>query len=450
MNITKQNIDELNATLTLQVGKEDYEERIEKKLGEYRRKANMPGFRPGKVPASLINKMYRKAVLADEINKLVSESINEYLKTQDIHVLGDPLPNETENKTIDFDNDTEFKFVFDLGLSPEFEVNASNKDKIVSYEIKVDDTLVESHISNYTRRFGKFVECTEVAENEMIKGDIAQVDAKGNVVEGGIFAADSSIYLELTKDETEKKAFAGSKIGDVVKFDIKKAFPNDFEIAGLLKIEKDQVAAIDPNFQISIKTISRFEQAELNEELFDKVYSGDEVKTAEDFRNKITSEIRENLSKDEDYKFGLDAKKYFIEKLKLQLPSAFMKRWLTFMNEGKVTAEQIEKEFPLFEEDMKWQLIKNKFAKANNFEIKEEEVIEYSKEMTRAQFKQYGLNNIPDEQIAAYAVNVLKKEEDVRKIVEKIMESKIVSFIKENVSLDKKQVSNEEFGKLFN
>ena len=450
MNITKQNIDELNATLTLQVGKEDYAERVDKKLTEYRRKANMPGFRPGKVPASLINKMYKKAVLADEINKIVSESINEYLKAENIHVLGDPLPNETENKTVDFDIDTDFNFVFDLGLSPEFEAKIGSKDKIVFYEIELDNKMVEGHVSNYTRRFGKFIECTEVAENEMVKGDIKQVNEKGEVIEGGIAADDSSIYLELTKDETEKKAFKGAKIGETIKFDIKKAFPNDFEIAGLLKIEKDIVATIAPNFQITINSISRFEQAEMNSELFDKVFGEGVISTEEGFLDKIKSDIKENLKKDEDYKFNIDAKKYFIEKLKLKLPSDFMKRWLTFMNEGKVTAEQIEKEFPAFEEDMKWQLIKNKLAKENDIQIKEEDVIEYSKEVTRMQFRQYGINNVPDEQIDAYAVNVLKKEEDVRKIVEKLMETKIVELIKQNATLDTKKVSNEEFGKLFN
>ena len=449
MNITRQNIDELNANLKLQVSKADYEERVSTKLNEYRKKANMPGFRPGKVPASLINKMYGKAILVEEINKLVSESINEYIKTQDIQVLGDPLPNETENKTIDFDSQTDFEFVFDIAISPEIDAKVTAKDKIDAYEIILDDAMVDNYISTYTRRFGKFVECNEVEENELVKGDIYQIDENGSLVDEGILSIDASIYLELAKDETEKKVFKGAKPGDVVKFDIKKAFPNDFEISNLLKIDKDKVAEIASYFQITIKNISRFDKAELNEELFAKVYGEGVVSTEEEFKNKIKSEIQENLTKDQDYKFVLDSKKYFIKKLNLKLPEKFLKRWLIFMNEGKLTTEQIEKEYPLFEEDMKWQLIKNKFVKENSFEVKEEDVVNYAKEVTRMQFKQYGLNNIPDEQIEAYSVNILKKEAEVRKMVEKLMEDKIAGFIKQNATLNTKQISNEEFGKLF-
>lgn len=449
MNISKQNIDALNATLKIQLGKEDYQERVEKVLSDYRRKANMPGFRPGKVPAGLIKKMYGKAVLADEINKLVSEKINEYIKNEDIHVLGDPLPNETENKTVDFDTDTDFEFVFDLGLSPAIDVKLSAKDKITNYEIKADETMINNYIISYTRRYGRFVICNAVEADEMVKGDLAEVDEKGHLVEGGIHSENASIYLELAKDEAEKDAFKGAKVGDVVKFDIKKAFPNDFEISNLLKIEKEKVAEAASHYQMTISEVSRFEQAEMNTELFDKVYGEGTVATEVDFRKKITDEISENLKKDSDYKFLLDTKAYFLKKLKLELPAAFMKRWLAFINEGKLTSEQIEKDYPAFEEDMKWQLIKNQFAKENNIEVKEDEVVNQAKEATLMQFRQYGINNLPDEQLQMYAVNLLKKENEVRRLVEKVMESKILSFIKENVTLDTKQISNEEFGKLF-
>ena len=210
MNISRQNIDELNATLTLKVGKEDYSERVNKVLGDYRKKANMPGFRPGKVPASLISKMYGKAVLADEINKLVGEKINEYLKAEDIHSLGDPMPNETQNKSVDWENDTDFEFVFDLGLAPELDVKLTKKDKITSYDITLEDTMIENYINSYTRRYGKFMDADVVEENEMLKGDFAEVDAAGNIVENGITSQDISVYLEIAKDENEKKALATS------------------------------------------------------------------------------------------------------------------------------------------------------------------------------------------------------------------------------------------------
>jgi len=449
MNITRQNIDELNATMKLNVGKEDYEERVNKTLNDYRRKANMPGFRPGKVPASLINKMYRKSVLADEINKLVSEKINEYLKAEDLHVLGDPMPNESQNKPIDWDSDSEFEFVFDLGLAPVIDASLSKKDKIVFYDITPDDKMVQNYIDNYTRRYGKFGDAKIVEENELVKGDIAETDAEGNLIEGGIVSAGASIYLELAKDENEKKAFIGAIVGDIVKFDVKKTFPNNFEIANILKIEKEKVDEAPSTFQFKIDSISRFEKAELNQELFDKVYGEGKVNSEEEFLNRINEELNNNLSKDTDYKFHLDSKAYLLKKLNLKLPNEFLKRWVTFANEGKITAEQIDKEFPIFEEDMKWQLIKNKIAKDNNLEVQHDEVVAYAKEVTRIQFRQYGINNMPDEQIETYAVSILKKENEVRKMIDKLLEDKVTACIKENVTLDNKAINHEEFNKLF-
>jgi len=450
MNITKNDIDKLNATLKLQLSKEDYEDRVSKVLNDYRKKANMPGFRPGKVPPAIINKMYRKAVLADEINKLVSEKLNEYIKTENIHVLGDPLPSETENKTIDWENDTDFEFVFDLGLSPEIDFEISKKDKIPSYEIRIEDSMINNYIKMYERRYGRFIETEVVEENELIKGNIAQTDSNGILLEDGIKSENISLYLELAKDENEKILFKGAKPGDIVKFDIKKAFPNDTEISSLLKIDKDTVAEVEPFFQMTINTISRFEPAALNEELFNKIYGEGVITSEESFRSKIENEINENLKKDTGFKFLFDSKKYFLKKLNLKLPDAFLKRWLKFMNEGKLTVEQIEKEYPHFEDDMKWQLIKNKISKDNNIEVKEEEVLEYAKEVTRTQFQQYGLNNVPVEHIDSYAVNLMKKEDEVRKLIDKLMENKVIGFIRENVNAEVREVSNEEFGKLFN
>ena len=450
MNITKNDIDKLNATLKLQLSKEDYEDRVSKVLNDYRKKANMPGFRPGKVPPAIINKMYRKAVLADEINKLVSEKLNEYIKTENIHVLGDPLPSETENKTIDWENDTDFEFVFDLGLSPEIDFEISKKDKIPSYEIRIEDSKINNNIKMYERRYGRFIETEVVEENELIKGNIAQTDSNGILLEDGIKSENISLYLELAKDENEKILFKGAKPGDIVKFDIKKAFPNDTEISSLLKIDKDTVAEVEPFFQMTINTISRFEPAALNEELFNKIYGEGVITSEESFRSKIENEINENLKKDTGFKFLFDSKKYFLKKLNLKLPDAFLKRWLKFMNEGKLTVEQIEKEYPHFEDDMKWQLIKNKISKDNNIEVKEEEVLEYAKEVTRTQFQQYGLNNVPVEHIDSYAVNLMKKEDEVRKLIDKLMENKVIGFIRENVNAEVREVSNEEFGKLFN
>lgn len=449
MNITKQNIDELNATLTIQVAKPDYEERVNKVLKDYRRKANIPGFRPGNVPMGLINKMYGKAVLADELNKMVSESINDYIKNESLHILGDPLPN-ANSITLDLDNNTEFEFIFDLAIAPQFDVNISKKDKVTAYQITADDKMVQNYVSSYTRRYGRFIEADSVSGNEMIKGQLDQIDENGKLVEAGHTVEDVSIYLDIAKDEDEKKAFIGAKVGDIVKFNVKKAFPNDFEISNLLKIDKDKVAEAASTFQITIHSISKFEDAEMNTELFDKVYGEGVVATEEEFIEKIKSELRAQLAKDEDYKFTLDARAFMLKKTNMSLPTEFLKRWVMYMNEGKLTAEQVEKDFPVFEEDMKWQLIKNKVSKDNNFEVKEEEVIEAAKQTVLMQFRQYGINNVPDEQLQMYAVNMLKKEADVRRLIDRVMEEKVIAYIKENAGVEVKEISNEDFAKLFN
>jgi trigger factor len=309
--------------------------------------------------------------------------------------------------------------------------------------------MVQNYIDSYTRRYGKFNDSEVVEENELVKGDLAEIDAEGNLVDGGLVSVGASIYLELAKDENEKKAFIGAKANDIVRFNIKKTFPNNFEIANLLKIDKEKTDEAPSLFQFTVGSISRFEKAELNQELFDKVYGEGKVSSEEEFRNKIDEELNGNLSKDTDYKFHLDSKAYLLKKLNLKLPNEFLKRWVAFANEGKISTEQIEKEFSSFEEDMKWQLIKNKIAKENNIEVQHDEVVAYAKEVTRMQFRQYGINNMPDEQIETYSVSILKKENEVRKMVDKLLEDKVTAYIKENVTLETKTISNEEFNKLF-
>jgi trigger factor len=450
MNITKTNTDNLNATLTIKLGKDDYESRVAKVLEDYRKKASIKGFRPGKVPASLISKMYRKAVLVDEINKTISESLNNYIKEEKINILGDPMPSESKNKAIDWDNDEEFEFAFDLGLAPEFALEVGSKDKIASYQIKVDDKLIETYTDSYTRRFGKFIEVDAVADNEMIKGELKQVDNKGNAIEGGVLVENASILLELSKDEKEKKAFKGAKVGETVKFDVKKLFPNDAELTSLLKISKEELDGIEGHFSMSIAAISRFDKAELNKELFDSVFGVESnITTEQEFKDKIVEDIKLNLKRETDFRFTIDVKEYLLKKVNIALPAEFLKRWLTYVNEGKFTAEQIEAEFPLFENDMKWQLVKSKIVKDNSIEVKEEEIVEVAKANARMQFAQYGINNMPEEQIDAFAVNMLKREGEARRMIEKAMEDKVISYVRDNVTINSKEVTTEEFNKLF-
>ena len=449
MDITEEKVDNLNAILKIQIGKEDYESRVGDVLKDYKKKVRLDGFRPGKVPVGLIKKMYGKAVLIEEINKIVSESISKYLIDKDLKILGEPLPSDKEQKTIDWDNQTDFEFAFDLGLAPEFDMNLSKKDKIPFYEIKIDQKLRDTYIENYTRRYGTFTPVEMAGEKEMLKGSIRQIDAEGNIAENGIYAEDTSFSIEIIKDKKIKDKFVDARIKDVINFDIKKAFPNDQEIASILYINKDDVPALSPYFQFTINEISRFENAELNQEFFDKAFGKDKVKTVEEFEILVENEIKNNLTREEEFKFSLDVKEKTINKLEIELPVEFLKKWLVRINEGKVAKEEIDKDFEKFEKDLKWQLIKDKIIKENEIKVTEDEALDYAKKVTLMQFQQYGMTNIPDEQLENYAGGLLKKEEENKRIYEKKYEEKVIEFIKELVKIDHKEVTADEFNKLF-
>ncbi|MBI9054040.1 MAG: trigger factor [Bacteroidales bacterium] len=448
MNIVKENANDLTAVLKVQITKEDYTEKVESMLADYRKKARIDGFRPGKVPAGMIRKMYGKGVLIEEVNKLISESLTNYIRDEKLNVLGEPLPNQNQ-KQIDFDNDTEYEFVFDIALSPEVEIKLSKKDKVVYYNIKVDEKLLESHTDNYTRKFGEFVDVEETTDNEMLSGNFTQLNENGEILENGIKVDDVRITIEYIKDEDIKKTFAGKKLADKITFDLRKAYPSDAEIASMLKIEKEVAANITGDFQFEITKLQRFQKAEINQELFDKAYGKDVVKSVEEFNAKLTEEIQQNFVKETDYRFLFDAKKKIVNKINPELPTEFLKRWLTIVNEGKFTAEQIEEEFPKFEEDLKWQVIKDQFIRTNEIKVEESEILDLAKEITAAQFAQYGLANMPDEQLATYAQEILKKDDERRNLYEKKFEDKVVNVIKDSVKLDMKEITTEDFQKLW-
>ena len=448
MNITRESIDDLNAVLKIQVEKADYDGNVEKVLRDYRKKANIKGFRPGMVPIGLIKKMYGKAVQIDEINKLVTENIQKYLTDEKIEILGDPLPKIDDNEKIDFDTQESFAFSFDLGLAPAFETKLSKKNKVTYYEISADDKMKNDYLENYTRRYGKFEKADISEEKDLLKGKIEGLDEKGNTVPEGIIADDTTLSIEVIKDKKIKKQFIGKAEKESIDFDLRKAFPNDNEIAGLLKKQKEEVVKIEGNFRFTINEISRFSPAEMNQELFDRIYGENIIHSEEEFLTRINEEITTNLRKESDYKLSVDLKKLAIEKSEFQLPEAFLKRWLLKVNE-KTTEELVEKEFDSFSRDLKWQLIRNKIARMNEIKITEEELQKEAEKITRIQFSQYGLFYATEEQVANYAKETLKREEDAKRIADKILEEKVNVILKDMVKLENKTVSIEEFNKLF-
>ncbi len=448
MDISRENRDDLNTVLKVKLGKADYEERVETVLKDYRKKANIKGFRPGMVPIGIIRKMYGSAVKLDEINKIVSESVHKYLVDEKIEILGDPLPLADENEKIDFINDDDFSFSFELGLAPAFELTLSKENEVTLHEIIIDEKMKNDYVSSYTRRFGEFKNADISDEKDILKGKIEAVNDQGEIIPDGINIEETSIGIDIIRDEEIKKSFIGKNENESIDFDIRKAFPNSAEIAGLLKIESSDAENIEGNFRFTIKEISRFYPAETGPELFDRIYGEGVVSTEDEFMKKIEEEIAANLSKESNYKLMQDIRKLTLDKTEFSLPEEFLKKWLLKTNQ-ETTPEQVDKEFDTFLQDLKWQLIKNKVAKDKGIKISEEELLTEAEKITRFQFGQYGLYYATDEQISNYAKETLKRDDDAKRIADKILNDKVLETLKEIVSIENKEITVEEFNKLF-
>ena len=448
MNIVRKDLDQSNAVVTLSIEKVDYAEKVDKTLRDYRKKANIPGFRPGMVPVGLVKKMYGKAVLAEEINKLVSDGLYGYIRENNINILGEPLPNQTEQKQIDFETQEVFEFVFDLGIAPEFEVELTKKDKVAFYNITVSEEMIDNQVKSYTGRYGKYIQEDSVEEKDMLKGELLEM-AGGKVKEDGLKVQDATMTIAYMKDADQKALFAGAKKGDLITFNPAKAYVEEAEISSLLKISKDEAKTIDADFQLKIESITRYHESEIDQELFDKVYGEGVVSSVEEFRAKIKENIQENLTSDSEYKFGVDAQEMLIAKYNsLPFPDAFLKRWVLSSNEN-LTAEKLDEDYSKMIADLTWHLVKDKLAKANDVKIEKEDVEEFAKRMAKAQFAQYGMIGMDDEIIANYAKDMLKKEDTLKNIVDKVAEEKVFAAVKEAVELETKEVSIDEFNKMF-
>lgn len=447
MNIVKQEIDALNLVLKVKIEKADYEPKVETVLKDYRKKAAIKGFRPGNAPVSLINKLYRKPVVVEEVNKLISESITKYIFDEKLNILGEPLPSEQQSN-LDWDMDENFEFSFDLGLVPDFELKLSKKDKVPYYTIKVDDKLRDIYTDSYRRRHGSYQPCEVTEEKDLLKVTLNELNSDESPKEGGIFVEGASVSIALVADEEEKKKFIGLKVGDVITIDTTKSFPNAADRAALLHVSKDKLGNVEHLFQATVTETMTFVNAEINQEFFNKIYGEGIVNSEEEFKAKVDEEISNNLAQESDYRFHVDIKEKLVEKFKIELPKEFLIRWLTAANEGKHTREQIETEFPMFEKDLQWQLIREKVAKENDLKVTEEEVHGFAMNFARQQFASYGMSQMPDEYLVSYADSVLKKEGEKRKIQDKLLEDKAVAILKETVKLDEKEVTTDEFNKL--
>lgn len=448
MNIVKEETGNLTAVVKVGITKADYAENVEKTLREYRRKANLKGFRPGMAPFGLIKKMFGNQVKLDEINKVISENLFKYLRDENTEILGEPIPVPDTEENRDFETREDFTFSFEIGLSPEIEINLSKKDKVFYHEIEISEKIREEYVNNYRRRYGKFVTADISGEKDILKGKISPVASEGAETPEGFSNENATLAISIVKDEEIKNLFIGRKAGDVIEFDLKKAFPNDYEISGLLGISREKAAEASGVYAFTISEVSRFEMADADQKLFNNVYGENAVNSVEEFHGKIDEEITANLAGESNYRLKLDLKKLALDKINFDLPDEFLKKWLLKADE-KANAEEIEKEYPAFRENLRWQLIRKKIARENDIKVTEDELLKEAENITRYQFHQYGLFYATDEQITNYAREMIKKEEDARSIADRILDEKAVEKIKEMVTVENKKVTDEEFDALF-
>lgn len=437
MNVVRENLENQTALLRVTVGEADYKEQVDKQLKDYKRKANVPGFRPGMVPMGIINKMYRKGLVADNAYRKATDSAFEYIKENNIETVGDLMPSEKQGE-LDFENGTDFEFVFEIGLAPEVELGLSKKNSVTKYVIEPNDDMRKGFRSNYMRRFGKLVDVDEVVDDEALTGTLTQGDTT---------IEDAYVGL-ISMDEEARKPFIGKKVGDTVEVDVNEIYKTPSQRASILGVKEDELEGMDPKYTFTITQIRKFAEPELNEEFFKLAFPAGDVTTAEQFDAKIDEQVRAELAKETDFKFTADLRKYLLEKANLNLPEEFLKNWLYQVNEGKFTMEDIEKEFPQFLDMIRWDLIRRKVMKENNLEITQDDVKAEAKEVAMMQFQYYGMHTVADDMLENFVGSILGNKEEVRKIYDKVGERKVVEAVSEQIKINEKSVTPEEFQKL--
>lgn len=448
MKIAFENPDKVNGLLTLTVEEADYKENVEKTLKNYRKKANIPGFRPGMAPMGMIKRQFGTSVKVDEINKLLGDQIYKYVKENNIQMLGEPMPSDKQ-VPVDMEGDAPYTFMFDIAVAPEFKIELNGDDTIDYYTIAVDDEVVNRQIDMFASRSGHYDKVEEYQANDMLKGDLRELDENGSTKEGGITVEGAVLMPEYIKVEDQKKLFETAKLGDIITFNPKKAYPeSDIEVSSLLKMKKEEVADINADFSFQITEISRYVKAEVNQELFDQVYGKDVVTDEKAFREKIAEGLKAQFAVDSDFKFIQDVRKYAEAKVgELTFPDALLKRIMLNNNKDK-GEDYVEKNYAMSVKELAWHLIKEQLATANNVKVEEADVIATAKEAARAQFAQYGMNNIPEEYIENYAKDMLKKGDYTDSFVDRAVDRKLTEALKAVVKLNEKTVTLDEFNKM--
>jgi trigger factor len=447
MNISFEIADKVNGLLTLTVEEADYQENVEKALKDFRKKANYPGFRPGMVPMGLIKKQYGASAKMDAINKLIGEQIYKYVQDNKIQMLGEPLQHEGQEPQ-DLEKPAPYTFQFDIAVAPEFSIELNGHNKIDHYTITVDDALIDRQVDMFASRLGSFESVDSYEDNDMLKGDLRELDEKGNTKEGGLTVEAASVMPNYIKNEAQKALFNGAKKGDIITMNPREAYENNAELAAFLKVKEEELGNYTGNFSYQITDIQRYKKHAVDQELFDRTFGEGEVKSEKAFRERIAEGLKEQLSVDADYKFIQDVRAYCEKKVgDLQFPDALLKRIM--LNNNKERGEEfVEKNYANSLKELTWRLIKDKLVAAHNIKVDDKDVLEAAKETARVQFAQYGMNNVPDDYVENYAKEIMKKRENVDGLVDRASDIKLCEALKKVVKLNEKEISLDDFNKM--
>ena len=436
MNITRENIDALNAVVKVDIAKDDYSDKVEKILTDYRKTANIPGFRKGHVPMGMVKKQYGKAVLVDEVNKLLQEALNKYLTEEKLDVLGHPIPKPQDN--LDWDSE-KLSFEFELGLAPEFNVELKSKKAITSYTIVAGDDMIEDQIKNIQKQYGKLKSQTEVAKDSEVTGTFKN-DEKG--IENTV-----TLTLDKFKGKATEKKLVGAKVGDVITLKTKGLYNDDHELMHALKLGHDEVHDLDIEVIFTITEINERELADLDQELFDKLFGKDVVKSVTELKEKIKEDAEKQFKQQADQKLLNDVTEHLVENTKFDLPAEFLTKWMQTAGENQLTEDEAKDEYEKSEKSLRYQLIEGKLITENNIQVTMDDIKDHAKQMIKAQMAQFGQMNPSDKELEDIAARVLSNQDEARRISEQIISQKLLELYKEKANLKTKELTYEAFVK---
>ncbi len=444
MKVIRQDVDALNAVLKVQIAPEDYQSKVKAALEKYRKTAKIPGFRPGNVPFSLIQKQYGKSVLADELNRLVNDSLYQFIQENNIDVLGNPIPKEGTDVVGDFEKPENFEFEYEIGLSPEIKVPLTAKSKYDYVKVKIDDALIGKQVDDLRRRYGKLVSGEEVGEKDLVLAQFVELNEDESIKEGGILHS-STISMEFVEDKKTKKALTGAKVGDKIIVDPKNVSRGGKDTAAMLGVSEEELPDTSDKFQLTVNEIKVMELAELNQELFDKLFGPGNVTSEKELNERIAADLTNMFANDSDRLLTRSIYNDLIEKTEVELPNTFLKRWIKLSNEKPITDEQIESDYDSYAKSLKWQLIQGNIFKANEIKLEQQEAVEFTKGLLVNNYAQYGIPAPEDKELTANAMQVLQNRDEANRVYDMLAEAKLTNYFKQTVKLNEKEISYDEF-----